>query len=197
MTSVQRIEPDLLASPHAMALLRAKLRSIPDFPKPGIIFKDITPLLNDPQALHLIMDLLAEPFVGRGIAHVVAMEARGFIFGSAIALRLNAGFVPVRKPGKLPAATDSVRYALEYGEGELHMHQGSITPGSAVLVVDDLLATGGTAAATIDLVRKQGGQIAALAFVVELDFLSGRQLLVERAGASIPVHSLLHVGAGE
>ncbi len=191
------IDAQALASPYAIELLRAKLRSVPDFPKPGIIFKDITPLLGDAQALQLTLDLLTQPFVGEGIAHVVAMEARGFIFGAAIAARLNAGFVPVRKPGKLPAATDSVRYALEYGESELHVHQGSIARGGRALIVDDLLATGGTAAATAELVRKQGGEIFAYAFVVELDFLEGRKLLGAKVGARVPVHSLIHVSAGE
>jgi adenine phosphoribosyltransferase len=187
------IDYQALASPHAIEFLNSKLRSVPDFPKPGIIFKDITPLLGDPAALHLTLDLLAQPFIGRDIAHVVAMEARGFIFGAAVAARLNAGFVPVRKPGKLPAATDFARYALEYGESELHMHQGSLRADDRVLIIDDLLATGGTAAATAELVRKQGGRVVAFAFVVELDFLEGRKKLDPDSA----VHSLIHVGAGE
>jgi adenine phosphoribosyltransferase len=191
------LDPNALASAHAIDVLRSRLRSIPDFPKPGIIFKDITPLLDDPQTLGLALDLLTQPFVGQGIRHVVAMEARGFIFGAAIATRLAAGFVPVRKPGKLPAKTDSVRYALEYGESELHMHEDAIAKGDRVLIVDDLLATGGTAAATGELVRRQGGSIAAYAFVVELDFLAGRQLLIDKAGGEVVVHSLVHVAAGE
>jgi adenine phosphoribosyltransferase len=187
------IEPEALPSPHVLAFLESKLRSIPDFPKPGIIFKDITPLLDDGQALNVTLDLLTQPFFGQDIRHVVAMEARGFIFGASIAARLNAGFVPVRKPGKLPAATDSVKYSLEYGESELHMHQGTIAAGERVLIVDDLLATGGTAKATGDLVRKQGGEVVAYAFVVELDFLKGRDLL--GAGSDGPaVYSLIHVG---
>ena len=190
------IDYQALPSPYAIELLTSKLRSVPDFPKPGIIFKDITPLLGDPQALQITIDLLTQPFVAQGIAHVVAMEARGFIFGASIAARLNAGFVPVRKPGKLPAATDSVRYALEYGESELHMHQGSIGRGAKVLVVDDLLATGGTAVATAELVRNQGGEIFAFAFVVELDFLGGRKVLGGKLARQVPVHSLIHV-AGE
>jgi adenine phosphoribosyltransferase len=190
------LDPNLLPSAHALAFLESKLRSVPDFPKPGIIFKDITPLLGDARSLRLTIDLLTLPFVNEGIEHVVAMEARGFLFGSAMALGLGAGFVPVRKPGKLPAATDSVRYALEYGESELHMHRGSIRAGARVLIVDDLLATGGTAAATADLVRGQGGAIAAFAFVVELDFLRGRTLLAEHASPETVVHSLVHV-AGE
>ena len=180
-------------SPAAVALLSSKLRSVPDFPKPGIIFKDITPLLGDPQALQIALDLMAAPFIGHGVSHVVAMEARGFIFGAAVAAKLNAGFVPVRKPGKLPAATDAVRYALEYGESELHMHQGSLRPGAKVLVIDDLLATGGTAAATAELVRRQGGEVLAFIFAVELDFLQGRKLLADKAGQGIPVYSLVHV----
>ena len=192
-----QIDPTALPSPHAIEFLRGKLRSVPDFPKPGIIFKDITPLLDDAQALHVTLDLLAQPFIDQRIRHVVAMEARGFIFGAAIAARLNAGFVPVRKPGKLPAATDSVRYALEYGESELHMHQGALAKDDRVLVVDDLLATGGTAKATGELIGKQGAVVVAFAFVVELDFLDGRKLLQNAPGNAPVIHSLIRVAAGE
>jgi adenine phosphoribosyltransferase len=188
------LAPDALPSTHALALLASRLRTVPDFPKPGIQFKDITPLLGDPQALGLALDLLAEPFIGRRLGYVVAMEARGFIFGGALAARLNLGLVPVRKPGKLPAAVDSVRYALEYGESELQMHQRSITPGARVLIVDDLLATGGTAAATAELVHHQGGEVAAFAFVVELDFLAGREKLRAATRPGVLVHSLVHIG---
>jgi len=191
------IDHDALPSAHAIDYLRSRLRSIPDFPKPGIIFKDITPLLGDPLALNLTLDLLAQPFIGQELAAVVAMEARGFIFGPAIAARLNIGFVPVRKPGKLPADTDNVKYSLEYGESELQMHKDSLKPADRVLIVDDLLATGGTAAATAELVHQQKAVVAACLFVVELDFLNGRDKLREAAGADASVLSLIHVNAGE
>lgn len=191
-----KLDPTALPSPDALEFLASKLRSIPDFPKPGIIFKDITPLLDDPKALQVSFDLLAQPFIGHDIRHVVAMEARGFIFGAAIALRLNAGFVPVRKPGKLPGTTDSVRYSLEYGESELHMHRGTLTAGDPVLVVDDLLATGGTAKATGELVAKQQGSVVGYAFLVELDFLAGRQLLSDGSDDAPAVHSLIRIDAG-
>ncbi len=191
------IDYDALPSRYAVEYLRSKLRSVLDFPKPGIIFKDITPLLGDPRALHLTLDLLAQPFIGEGIDRVVAMEARGFIFGAAIAARLNAGFVPVRKPGKLPADVDHIDYTLEYGTSRLEMHRGSIEPGARVLIVDDLLATGGTAAATARLVEGQQGKVAAFGFVVELDFLEGRKCLGQAVTEDAPIHSLIHVGAGE
>lgn len=187
------LDPTQLASTHAIAYLEDKLRTVPDFPKPGIQFKDITPLLADARALHVTLDLLAEPFIGAGIDDIVAMEARGFIFGGALAARLNTGFVPVRKPGKLPAEVDEISYALEYGESTLQMHVGSLKKGSRVLVVDDLLATGGTAAATVDLVKKQGGVVAGFAFVCELDFLPGRDKLLEITSRDTPVHSLIHI----
>ena len=190
------LDPAQLPSAHAIAYLSERLRTIPDFPKPGIQFKDITPLIGEPRALQLTMDLLAQPFIDTELTHVVAMEARGFIFGGQLAARLGCGFVPVRKPGKLPASVDEVSYALEYGEGKLEMHQGSLSSASRVLVVDDLLATGGTAAATVDLVQRQGAQVAAFAFVVELDFLAGRRKLEEVTSAATPVHALIHV-AGE
>jgi adenine phosphoribosyltransferase len=187
------LDPSSLASPHAIAHLTSKLRTIHDFPKPGIQFKDITPLLADIQALHMTLDLLAQPFIGANLSAAVAMEARGFIFGGALAARLNVSFVPVRKPGKLPAEVDTVSYALEYGTSELQMHKGSLRPGARVLIVDDVLATGGTAAATAELVRKQGGQVAGFAFVCELDFLPGRKRIAESCGDAL-VHSLIHIG---
>jgi adenine phosphoribosyltransferase len=190
------IEPSKLPSEHATSYLRSKLRTVPDFPKPGISFKDITPLLADARAMHIALDLMAEPFIGTNVQYAVAMEARGFIFGGALAARLNLGFVPVRKPGKLPADVDKVGYTLEYGENELQMHKGSITAGSRVLIVDDLLATGGTAAATAELVRTQGGEVAGFLFVCELDFLPGREKLREVAPDAL-VYSLLHIGADE
>jgi adenine phosphoribosyltransferase len=169
-----------------LALLRARVRDVPDFPKPGILFRDITPLLADARALATSIDLLAERFTGEHVDVVVGVESRGFLFGAPLAVRLGAGFVPVRKPGKLPAAVDSVRYALEYGEDALEMHLGSIETGARALVVDDVIATGGTAAAAVELARRQGAEVLAAAFVIELTFLEGRR----RLGA-LPVVSLL------
>ncbi|WP_437878291.1 adenine phosphoribosyltransferase [Sorangium sp. So ce513] len=188
---------DDLPSEHALRYLKAHLRNVPDFPKPGILFKDITPLLADPRALHITLDLLAQRYISEHVDVVVGVESRGFIFGGALSARLNASFVPVRKPGKLPAATDRVAYALEYGTAELEMHRDSIKPGARVLVVDDLLATGGTAAAAAELARKQGGEIVGFAFVVELDFLGGRAHLAQRAGDAARVYSIVHFAAGE
>ena len=157
--------------------LRAKIREVPDFPKPGILFYDITTLLKDAAAFRESIDLLSAPFRGRQIDVVVGIESRGFIFSAPMALGLNAGFVPVRKLGKLPAETLSVEYALEYGTNTLEIHRDAITPGQQVLVVDNLLATGGTVNGTIELVRRLGGEVAGLAFLVELTFLKGRDRL--------------------
>jgi adenine phosphoribosyltransferase len=157
--------------------LRAKIREVPDFPKPGILFYDITTLLKDAEAFRESIDLLAAPYLGRRVDIVVGMESRGFIFSAPLALRLGAGFVPIRKLGKLPAETISVEYALEYGTNTLEVHRDAITPGQQVLVVDDLLATGGTVNGTVDLVRRLGGEVAGLAFLVELTFLRGRERL--------------------
>jgi adenine phosphoribosyltransferase len=181
-----------MANVDAIAYIRALIRNVPDFPKPGILFKDITPLLADPKGFHIVIDALAERFIGEHIDVVVGIESRGFIFGGALAARLNASFVPVRKKGKLPAAVDRVSYDLEYGSAELEMHKLSIHEGAKVLVVDDLLATGGTALATAELVRRQGGYVAAFAFVVALDFLGGRERLLP-----VPVVSLLDYGLGQ
>lgn len=192
---------DDLPSAHALRYLKAHLRNVPDFPKPGILFKDITPLLADPRALHITIDLMAQRFIGEHVDAIVAIESRGFIFGGALAARLNASFVPVRKVGKLPAKSDRVAYALEYGEAELEMHLESIRAGASVLVVDDLLATGGTASAAAELARRQGGRVIGYAFVVELDFLGGRARLeaAPRAGAAPAggVYSLVRFKAGE
>ena len=157
--------------------LRAKIREVPDFPKPGILFYDITTLLKDAAAFRESIDLLAQPFRDRPVDIVVGMESRGFIFSAPLALELGAGFVPVRKLGKLPAETISVEYALEYGTNTLEIHRDAILPGQKVLVVDDLLATGGTVNGTIDLVRRLGGEVVGLAFLVELTFLQGRERL--------------------
>ena len=157
--------------------LRAKIREIPDFPKPGILFYDITTLLKDPAAFREAVDLMSEPYRDLEVDLVVGMESRGFIFSGAIAYQLKAGLIPVRKLGKLPAETASVEYALEYGSNTLEIHKDAIQPGQRVLVVDDLLATGGTVRGTIELVERLQGQIVGLAFLVELLFLKGRERL--------------------
>ncbi|HET6772492.1 MAG TPA: adenine phosphoribosyltransferase [Acidimicrobiales bacterium] len=155
------------------------LRDVPDFPQPGIVFKDLTPLLNDVDAFRFAVDSVAEHAAGLTVDKVVGIEARGFIFGAAVAYRLGAGFVPVRKPGKLPWKTVTETYALEYGSDSLDIHEDAVDTGDAVYVVDDVLATGGTAAATCRLVERLGGNIAGLAFVVELGFLDGRAKLAD------------------
>jgi adenine phosphoribosyltransferase len=160
-----------------LTLLRARVRDVPDFPKPGILFRDLTPLMGDAAALRLAVDLLVERTVHHRPELVVAIESRGFIFGAPVAAALGIGFVPVRKPGKLPHRTRRRSYDLEYGTDALEMHADAIVAGARVVVVDDLLATGGTAAATVDLVRELGGEIACAAFVVELELLRGRERL--------------------
>ncbi|MDB4946282.1 MAG: Adenine phosphoribosyltransferase [Labilithrix sp.] len=161
----------------ALAHARSKIRDVPDFPTPGILFKDITPLLADPRAFHIVLDAIAHGFIGDHVDVIVGVEARGFIFGGALAARLNASFVPARKPGKLPAKSDRVAYQTEYSLAELEMHEGSIAPGARVVIVDDVLATGGTAKAAAELVKRQGGEVVAYAFVIELAFLDGRKVL--------------------
>jgi len=160
-------------------ILSRYIRDIPDFPKPGIIFKDITPLLADPSALALAVELLANPFRGKGIDIVVGAESRGFIFGIAVAQAISAGFDPIRKPKKLPAKTAKVTYDLEYGTDTLEIHLDAIKPGQKVLMVDDLLATGGTMKACCELVKGLGGDIYGVTVLIELAFLNGRQLLKE------------------
>jgi adenine phosphoribosyltransferase len=157
-------------------LLRSRVRDVPDFPKPGIVFKDITPLLGDPAAFEAAIALMAEPWKkgGEKVDVVVGIESRGFIFGAPLALRLGAGFVPVRKPGKLPYERERVEYALEYGHDVLEMHIAAIPKGARVLIVDDVIATGGTAWAARELVTRQGGNVIGAAFLVELSFLPGR-----------------------
>src|SRR6202451_4297568 len=157
--------------------LKALIREIPDYPKPGILFYDLTTLLKDPKGFHALVDRLCDQYNGTKVDLVVGVEARGFIFAPALAYRLNAGFVPVRKPKKLPAKTARVSYQLEYGTDTLEIHQDSIKPGQHVLISDDLLATGGTASATVQLVRQLGGEVKGLAFAVELCFLNGRAKL--------------------
>lgn len=159
--------------------LASKVRDIPDFPKEGIVFKDITPLLQDAESLRYAVDQMAEFGVGKKIDVVVGAEARGFILGAVLAYTLGAGFVPARKPGKLPFLTVAAEYDLEYGTDSLEVHNDAIAPGTRVLVHDDLLATGGTARAKCDLVEKLGGEVVGVAFIVELSFLKGREKLKE------------------
>ena len=160
--------------------LKQKIRDVPDFPKPGIVFKDITPLLADVRSFQSVIDSFAKRYADKSVDAVVAVESRGFIFGAALAYRIDAGFVPVRKKGKLPYKVESIEYALEYGTDRIEMHQDALHKGSRVLVIDDVLATGGTAKATCDLVEKMGGHIIECAFVVELGFLNGREKLKGR-----------------
>jgi len=162
------------------------IREVPDFPKPGILFYDITTLLKEPICLRAIIDDLVQQYQGTGISKVVGMESRGFILGSPLAYHLNAGFVPVRKPGKLPADVFEVKYNLEYGSNSLAIHRDAIQEGESVLIVDDLLATGGTAAATVHLIRQLGGEITGVGFLVELLGLEGRKKL-----DGCTVHSLV------
>ena len=157
--------------------LRRIIRDVPDFPKPGILFKDITPLLGDPELLRETVEAMAEPFRKDGISQVLGIESRGFIFGPPLAVALGAGFVPARKPGKLPSETVSAEYILEYGVDALEMHADALADGARVLIHDDLLATGGTAAALAELVEGVGGNVAGFAFLVELEFLEGRRRL--------------------
>lgn len=157
--------------------LKSYIREIPDFPKPGINFFDITTLLADPLALRMTVDRFVWLFASRHVDKVVGMESRGFLFGPIVAYDLLAGFVPVRKPGKLPAETVETRYELEYGTDALQMHADAIHPGERVLIVDDLIATGGTARATADLVESSGGEVAGFGFIIELGFLEGRRKL--------------------
>jgi adenine phosphoribosyltransferase len=173
--------------PIDVEALKALVRTVPGFPKPGILFYDITTLLKDKAGFAKLIDALADHYIGRKIDLVLGIEARGFIFGPALAYRLNAGFVPVRKPRKLPAPVARVTYDLEYGADSLEIHLDAIQPGQRVVLVDDLLATGGTMEATVKLVKQLGGEIAGLAFAVELDFLKGRSRFPE-----FDVFSLLH-----
>jgi adenine phosphoribosyltransferase len=157
--------------------LKGRIRDVPDFPSPGIVFRDLTPLLADAEALRFTVDAVADAFAGRRIDKVVGIEARGFILAAPVAYRLGAGFVPVRKAGKLPWRTESEAYALEYGEDRLELHADAVKAGDSVLVVDDVIATGGTARATVRLVERLGATVAGLGFAVELTFLAGREKL--------------------
>lgn len=171
-----------------MIKLEDYIRDVPDFPKAGIVFKDITPLLGNSAALDECVERLVEPYRDKGIEAVAAVESRGFIFGTVAACRLGAGFVPIRKPGKLPAKTFSATYELEYGTDSIEIHADAIKAGAKVLMIDDLLATGGTMAAACDLVKRLGGDIVGVAFVIELCFLHGREKL-----AGYDVRSLMKV----
>jgi len=165
--------------------LKSKIREVPDFPKPGILFYDITTLLCDSQGFRDTVDALAAPYMGEDIDQVIGIESRGFILGAAVAATLGCGFVPIRKPGKLPALTHRETYNLEYGTDALEIHQDACASGKRVLIVDDVLATGGTARAAIDLTRKAGGKIIGAAFLIELDFLNGRSKLPGEAVYSV------------
>jgi adenine phosphoribosyltransferase len=170
-----------------MEKLKSLIREVPDFPKPGINFYDITTLLKDPEGLKCVIDALHSRYGDQTIHTVAGIEARGFIFAPAVAYALNAGFVPIRKPKKLPAATESVSYGLEYGTDVIEIHRDAVVPGHNVLIVDDVLATGGTARAAGQLVERLGGKVAGFGFVIELDFLNGREKLTGHK-----IDSLLH-----
>ncbi len=167
--------------------LKTLIRDIPDFPKPGILFRDITTLLRDPAGLKYSIDTLADKVVDLQPQYIVGMESRGFIFGAALAFQMGIGFIPVRKPGKLPAAVKSIDYDLEYGTDCLEIHADAFAPGNRILIVDDLIATGGTAAATAKLLQALGGELVGCAFVIELDALNGRSHL-----PNVPIISLVH-----
>ncbi|MEL6345946.1 MAG: adenine phosphoribosyltransferase [Myxococcota bacterium] len=167
--------------------LKATIRDVPDFPKPGILFKDITPILSRPDLMKAITDHFAARYADQNIDVVVGMESRGFLFGVPLAMQLDAAFVPARKPGKLPAESIAFEYTLEYGTNKLEMHADAITEGQRVLIIDDLLATGGTANATVQLVQTLKGEVVECAFVIGLDFLEG-----DKAFAPIPSYSLIH-----
>lgn len=168
------------------SLYRA-IRDVPDFPRPGVVFKDVTPLLLDRLALAKAVELMTQPYRGDGVTHVVAIESRGFLLGGPIAVALGAGLVPIRKPGKLPAERDTVEYTLEYGTDALEMHRDAVGPADRVLIVDDVLATGGTAAAAARLVRDRSARLLGFSFLIELEFLKGRERL-----SGMRVEALLH-----
>jgi adenine phosphoribosyltransferase len=170
------------------AWLREHIRDIPDFPKPGIVFKDITPLLSHPDAFRATVDALADRFAGHRVDKVLGTEARGFIVAAPVAYRFGAGFVPVRKAGKLPWSVEKQEYVLEYGTDLLEIHRDAVAPGERALIVDDVMATGGTAEATVRLVEKLGGEVVGLGFVIELAFLGGRSKVAERDIASLLVY---------
>jgi adenine phosphoribosyltransferase len=165
--------------------LKQHIRSVPDFPKAGILFYDITTLLRDPQGFQMTIDMLSMPYIDQGIDAVVGIESRGFILGAAVAQRIGAGFIPIRKPGKLPGKALKETYDLEYGKDALEIHEDAIEKGQRILIVDDVLATGGTAAAAVQLVRKLGGELHGLAFLIELLFLNGKQKIAQEKVFSV------------
>lgn len=169
--------------------LKENIRTIEDFPIPGIQFKDITTLLINPEAMKLTINFLVRPFIGMAVDKVVGLESRGFLFGTSMAIALNAGFVPIRKPGKLPSSYKEVEYELEYGTGKLQMHNDAIKPGDRVIIHDDLIATGGSASAARKLIESMGGEVIAYSFIIELNMLKGREKLKN----GIPVHSLIGI----
>src|SRR5579862_1395766 len=180
ITEALRVHPQRNFASRGLTImdeLKKLIRAVPDYPKPGILFYDLTTLLKDQKGFHSLVDQLCEPYTNQHVDIVVGVEARGFIFAPALAYRLGAGFVPVRKPKKLPAKTLRASYQLEYGTDTLEIHEDAIKPGQHVLISDDLLATGGTASATVQLVRQLGGEVKGLAFAVELSFLNGRAKL--------------------
>lgn len=168
------------------ALLSRFVHDVPDFPSPGIVFKDITPLVASPKAFTACLDLFAERWAGERVDAIVGIESRGFIFGAALAARMSASFVPARKPGKLPREVRRVEYALEYGQDALEMHADALAPGARVVILDDVIATGGTAAAALELARRQDADVLGCGFVIELTFLNGRAKLLD-----VPITSLL------
>ena len=168
-----------------MSILKAAIRDVPDFPKKGIIFKDITPLLKDAAAFRQAVDTLAQKLAGQKIDVIVGIESRGFIFSPVLAYKLNVGFIPVRKKGKLPHHTEEESYSLEYGEAVLEIHKDALEKGARVAIVDDLLATGGTALAAARLIEKLGGQVASIGFLIELSFLEGRKKLAQYPVSSV------------
>lgn len=174
---------------NSTEILLKNIRSIPDFPKPGILFKDITPLLGDYHTLNLTLELLLEPFKNQKVDYVAGLESRGFLFGPGMAKSLQAGFVPIRKPNKLPAETISQSYDLEYGTDSLEIHKDAIEKGANVIIHDDLIATGGTALAAAKLIEELGGNIVGFSFIMEIDFLAGKNILSKK----IPYHTLLSV----
>ncbi|HVE13163.1 MAG TPA: adenine phosphoribosyltransferase [Elusimicrobiota bacterium] len=174
-------------SPAVAASLKSRIQDVPDFPKKGIVFKDITPLLGDPKAFAAMTDAIAERYTGKGVTHVAGIESRGFLLASAAAYKLGAGLVPIRKKGKLPRKTLTESYALEYGTDSIEMHADAVDARSRVVLVDDVIATGGTARAALELLTKTGAKVLGASFLIELDFLKGREKL-----AGWDLHSLLH-----
>lgn len=174
--------------PLTPEVIRAAIRTIPDYPKPGVMFRDITTLLGDARVFKGVVDRLVEPWIGAGVERVAGIEARGFILGGAIAHQLSAGFVPIRKKGRLPHATVRVAYSLEYGVDEMEMHRDAVGPGESIILVDDLIATGGTAAAAVQLLRTLGARVLAACFIVDLPDLGGSAKL---AALEVPVHTLV------